>query len=454
MSSTDTKAGSAGDEKPERGGSEAVNPEGASSSAKSPETKSSDTKSSDTKSGGSKNTAANSQRMLVLQKNEERRLAAGHLWVYSNEVDKTKSPLKSFAAGEQVPVYSHRGKFMAMACVNSHSLICARVYSYRRSELIDVDLIKARIATALALREQCFDQPFYRLVHGEGDWIPGLIIDRYGDYLVVQTNTAGMDQVLQSVVEALVELLSPAGIFVRNTSSSRALEGLDSVAETVHGEVPEVAEIVENGIRYEIPLTGGQKTGWFYDHRDNRNTLRRFCGGKRVLDAYCYLGGWGMNALAAGASNVTAIDSSAAAIEGAGNNARLNGFDDRWQGIRGDVSEQLRHLRQTAEKYDVVILDPPAFIKRAKDKKAGIEKYRSVNSLATGLLNPGGMLVSGSCSYHLTEGELQRAMLHSSQNAGRTLQILARGHQAIDHPVHAAIAETEYLKALFTRLVK
>ena len=148
---------------------------------------------------------AGDQRMLVLKKNEERRLAAGHLWVYSNEVDKAKSPLKSFTAGEQVPVYSSRGKFIAMACVNSHSLICARVYSYRRSEMINVDLIKARLATALAHREQCYDQPYYRLVHSEGDWIPGLIIDRYGDYLVVQTNTAGMDAERQAVVDALVE---------------------------------------------------------------------------------------------------------------------------------------------------------------------------------------------------------------------------------------------------------
>jgi len=394
------------------------------------------------------------QRMLVLKKNEERRLAAGHLWVYRSEVDKSGSPLKSFAAGEQVPVYSSRGKFIAMACVNAHSLICARVYSYRRSETISVDLIKARLATALAHRTQCIEQPFYRLVHSEGDWLPGLIIDRYGDYLVVQTNTAGMDRQTQAVVDALVELLSPAGIYLRNTSASRELEGLTHVAETVHGNVPDSVELLENGIRYQVPLTGGQKTGWFYDHRDNRQTLQRFCRGKRVLDGYCYLGGWGMNALAAGATEVTGIDSSPAAIEGAETNAKLNGFDDRWNGLRGDAGEQLKHLRQTSEKYDVVVLDPPAFIKRAKDKKAGIEKYRSINSLAMSVLTPGGVLVSGSCSYHLTESELQRVMLHSSQNAGRTLQILARGHQSLDHPVHAAISETEYLKAVFARLIK
>lgn len=392
--------------------------------------------------------------MLVLKKNEERRLAAGHLWVYSNEVDKSRSPLKSFTAGEQVPVYSSRGKFIAMACVNSHSLICARVYSYRRSETISVDLIKARLATALAYRNQCIEQPYYRLVHSEGDWLPGLIIDRYGDYLVVQTNTAGMDREKQAVVDALVELLSPAGIYLRNTSASRELEGLEQAAETVHGDVPDSVELLENGIHYQIPLTSGQKTGWFFDHRDNRKTLQRFCRGKRVLDAYCYLGGWGMNALAAGATEVTGIDSSAAAIDGAETNAKLNGFDDRWNGLRGDTVEQLKRLRQTSEKYDVVVLDPPAFIKRAKDKKPGIEKYRSINSLAMSLLAPGGVLVSGSCSYHLTESELQRIMLYGSQNAGRTLQILARGHQALDHPVHAAITETEYLKAVFARLIK
>lgn len=441
MSSSDNKA------KPAGGPKDGAEP--ASTNANKTANKTASTAANKTAGAGTE-----AQRMLVLKKNEERRLAAGHLWVYSNEVDKSKSPLKSFSAGEQVPVYSNRGKFIAMACVNSHSLICARVYSYRRSELIDVDLIKSRLSTALELREQCFAQPYYRLVHGEGDWLPGLVIDRYGDYLVVQANTAGMDRAIQAVVSALVELLSPKGIYLRNTSASRELEGLDTGAETVHGDMPEAVEIQENGIRYQVPVTAGQKTGWFYDHRDNRQTLQRFCRGKRVLDAYCYLGGWGMNALAAGATQVTAIDSSADAIAGAETNAQLNGFHERWQGLRGDVSEQLRHLRQTSEKYDVIILDPPAFIKRAKDKKAGIEKYRSVNALAMALLNPGGVLVSGSCSYHLTETELQRVMLHSSQNAGRTLQILARGHQAIDHPVHAAIAETEYLKAIFARLIK
>jgi 23S rRNA (cytosine1962-C5)-methyltransferase len=393
------------------------------------------------------------QRMLVLKKNEERRLAAGHLWVYSNEVDKSKSPLKSFDTGEQVPVYSSRGKFIGMACVNSHSLICARLYSYRRSELLDADLIHGRLATALAHRERCYAEPYYRLVHGEGDWLPGLVVDRYGDYLVVQTNTAGMDAVREAVVEALVRLLSPAGVYLRNSSAARQLEGLDSSDEIAHGEVPETVEIQENGIRYQIPLTGGQKTGWFYDHRDNRQTLQRFCKGARVLDAYCYLGGWGLNALAAGAEHVTAIDSSAAALEGAQRNAELNGFGERWRGLQGDATEQLRHLRQTSEKYDVIILDPPAFIKRAKDKKAGLEMYRRINSLAMGMLQSGGLLVSGSCSYHLTEIELQRVMLHGSQGAGRTLQIVARGHQALDHPVHGAIAETEYLKALFGRLI-
>lgn len=394
-----------------------------------------------------------SQKMF-LKKSEERRLLAGHLWVYSNEVDSVKSPLGGFTPGEQVPVHSSRGKPVGMVCVNPHSLICGRVYSYRNGERLGLPLLLRRIASALELRRRLFEAPYYRLIHGEGDWLPGLVVDRYGDYLVMQTNTLGMEQVKEEIAEALVQLLKPKGIFLRNTSATRSLEGLEPNEELLFGDVPETTEITENGLQYEVPLKTGQKTGWFYDHRDNRKLLRDFCDGKRVLDAYCYLGGWGINALAGGATEVVAIDSSATALDGAKKNATLNGYEDRWQGLKGDASDQLRRLRDAGEKFDIVVLDPPAFIQRAKDKRKGVEKYNSINALAAGLLQADGMLVSGSCSHHLTESELQRAVLHGGRKSGFGVQVLARGHQGRDHPVHAAIPETEYLKAVFARLLR
>ena len=391
--------------------------------------------------------------VLMLKKNEERRLMAGHLWVYSNEVDTAKSPFNSFNAGDQVAVHSSRGNAVAMATVNPQSLICARVYSHRRGEKLATPLLTRRISSALALRESLYDVPFYRLVHGEGDWLPGLIIDRYGDILVMQTNTAGMEAIQSDIVEALVALLSPSGIYLRNSSATRSLEGLESEEKCLHGTIPESAQLIENGLKFDIPLKSGQKTGWFYDHRDNRQLLQKFCQGKRVLDAYCYLGGWGINALAGGASSVMAIDSSAAAIEGAEANAKLNGFADKWTGVKADVTDHLRVLKDAGEKFDIVVLDPPAFIQRGKDKRKGIEKYRSINALAVSLLAADGVLVSGSCSHHLTESELQRAVLQAGRQGNYGVQIMARGHQGADHPVHAAIPETEYLKALFARLL-
>ncbi|OED37177.1 hypothetical protein AB833_24785 [Chromatiales bacterium (ex Bugula neritina AB1)] len=390
---------------------------------------------------------------MYLKKNEERRLLAGHLWIYSNEVDTVKSPLKMCQAGEQVIVHTSRGKPIAMACVNPQSLICARVYSNLPGEMMSVELIERRIAAALALRETFYNEPYYRLIHGEGDWLPGVIVDRYGDYLVMQINTAGMQAVQDLLIEALVLQLKPAGIFLRNSGAFRALEGLPQEDCLAFGEVPDSTTIVENGVRYNIPLKTGQKTGWFYDHRDNRLALQGFSQGKRVLDAYSYLGGWGLNALKGGAEHVTAVDSSSAAVEGGECNAALNDFADKWTGIKGDVGAVLRNLRDGGEQFDVVVLDPPAFIQRAKDKRKGVEKYRSINALASGLLATGGVLVSCSCSHHLVDAELQRAVLHAGRNRGYGVQLIARGHQGRDHPVNAAIPETEYLKAVFARML-
>jgi 23S rRNA (cytosine1962-C5)-methyltransferase len=388
---------------------------------------------------------------LRLRKNEDRRLRAGHLWVFSNEVDVERTPLTAFEPGEQAEVQDSRGAPLGVGYVNPRSLIAVRLVSRDRDARLDHALLKRRIARALALREMLFDRPFYRLVYGESDGLPGLVVDRFGDVLVVQLTTAGMERAKDDVVQALRDALSPVGILLRNDSSGRALEGLDSYVETAFGTIPDTVPLEENGVRFEAPMAG-QKTGWFYDHRMNRARLMAYARGRRVLDVFSYVGGWGVQAAAAGADHVVCVDASAEALEHVARNAALNDAAERVATRRGDAFDVLRMMAAEGEKFDVVVLDPPAFIKRKKDQKAGEEAYRRVNQLALEVLRQDGILVSASCSYHLPREALQDAMLRAARNRGRSLQILEQGHQGPDHPIHPAIPETAYLKAFFGRV--
>ena len=388
---------------------------------------------------------------LRLRKNEDRRLRAGHLWVFSNEVDVERTPLTAFEPGEQAEVQDSRGAPLGVGYVNPRSLIAVRLVSRDRDARLDRALLKRRIARALALREMLFDRPFYRLVYGESDGLPGLVVDRFGDVLVVQLTTAGMERAKDDVVQALRDTLSPAGILLRNDSSGRGLEGLDSYVETAFGTVPDVVPLEENGVRFEAPMAG-QKTGWFYDHRMNRARLMAYARGRRVLDVFSYVGGWGVQAAAAGADHVVCVDASAEALDHVARNAALNDAAERVATRRGDAFDVLRMMAAEGEKFDVVVLDPPAFIKRKKDQKAGEEAYRRVNQLALEVLRQDGILVSASCSYHLPREALQDAMLRAARNRGRSLQIVEQGHQGPDHPIHPAIPETAYLKAFFGRV--
>lgn len=391
--------------------------------------------------------------ILHLKKNEERRLRNGHLWVYSNEVDTKRSPLNDFAPGQQVVVIANDGKPLGVAYVNPHSLICARLVSRTATQVLDQSLLVHRIKIALSLRERLFDKPFYRLIYGESDFLPGLVVDRFGDVLVVQLNTAGMEALREEVIAALDKVFKPRAILLRNDSSARAQEGLESYVEPGIGEVPEVVEIEENNTRFEVPLLSGQKTGWFYDHRLNRARVQNLAGGMRVLDVFSYIGGWGVAAAAAGASEVVCIDSSARALDMVERNAELNGVAAKVQGIEGDAFDALKALRADKERFDLVIVDPPAFIKRKKDAKKGVEAYRRLNQQAMQLLGKDGILVSASCSYHLQRDTLRDLLQQSSRHLDRNLQIIEQGHQGPDHPVHPAIVETDYIKCLIGRVV-
>ncbi len=389
---------------------------------------------------------------LRLKKNQERRLRAGHLWVYSNEVDTAATPLKAFAPGQQVQLLAHNAKSLGTAYVNPNSLICARLVSRDASYLLDRSLIVHRLNVALALRERLFEAPFYRLVYGEADQLPGLVIDRYGEVCVVQCTTAGMEAVKAEVLEALDKVLHPRGVLWRADSAVRQLEGLDSYRE-VHGELPVHIELVEHGVRFRVSLRAGQKTGWFYDQRMNRARLHSYVAGQRVLDVFSYVGAWGVQAAAAGAKEVVCVEASAAAVDRIHANAAANGVAAGVSTIQGDAFEVLSELRVAQQKFDVVVLDPPAFIKRKKDAKAGEQAYHRLNQQGMQLLARDGVLVSASCSQHLAESQLQTILLQSSRHLDRSLQVLERGHQAPDHPLHPAIPETAYLKAFFCRVL-
>ena len=390
---------------------------------------------------------------LHLKKNEGRRLRGGHLWIFSNEVDKQKSPLPRFETGQQVEVVDEKGKFIGYGYVNPHSLICARLVSRDRQHPISASLLVHRIKVALSLRQRLFRLPYYRLVYGESDGLPGLVVDRFGDVLVVQITTAGMEVIREAIVAALDKVLKPQAIILRNDSAIRQLEGLDSYVDTARGQAPEMLTIEENGARYRVPTFGGQKTGWFFDHRLNRGRACQYVEQKRVLDVFSYMGGWSIPAAMAGATEVVCLDQSMKALEQLGENAELNGVVDRVSGLHGDAFDVMKVLREEGEKFDLIILDPPAFIPRKKDVAKGIEAYRQINQLAMQLLNRDGILVSASCSYHLQREVLQGTVLKAARHLDRSLQLLEQGHQGPDHPVHPAIAETDYLKSFIFRVL-
>ena len=389
---------------------------------------------------------------LRLKKNEERRLRAGHLWVYSNEVDTGQTPLKGFQPGQQVQVQGHNGKPLGNAYINPGSLVCARLFSRDSQYVLDRSLLVHRLKVALSLRQRLFAEPFYRLVYGESDGLPGLVIDRYGDCYVLQCTTAGMDLVRDQIIEALEKVLKPRAIVLRFDTAMRKLEGLELYQEVI-GDLPQAVQVSENGLAFSVSLAEGQKTGWFYDQRMNRGRLADYVRGLRVLDVYSYVGAWGVQAAAAGAGEVICVDSSAAALEQVQHNAAANGLTEQVATLQGDAFEALAELRNAQERFDVVVLDPPAFIKRKKDSKAGEQAYHRLNQLGMRVLKKDGILVSASCSHHMGESAFQKMLLQSSRHLDRNLQILERGHQGPDHPVHPAIPETAYLKTLFCRVL-
>jgi len=385
---------------------------------------------------------------LFLLPRADRRVRLGHAWVFSNEVDIARSPLTAFSPGEITVVRDAFGKPVGTAYVNPGALICARILTSDAKAVIDREWWAARFRRAVELRERVYPSAHYRAVYGESDGCPGLVVDRYGDVLVAQLNTAGIVRMRSDIVDALQSALKPRGILLRSAGSVRQIEGIDEFDEAI-GEVPDAADVEEDNATFSAPLRKGQKTGYFFDQRDNRSRLARYVRGRSVLDMYSYIGSWGVRAARFGASEVTCSDSSELALEYAGENAKRNGVAIEMR--LGDALSVLSEYAAAGRRFDVVIVDPPALIKRRKDVPAGQAHYERLNRLALSVLAPGGILVSCSCSHHLEPVMLQRAILGAAKDAGRRAQILEKHAHAPDHPIHPAMPETEYLKAFFVR---
>lgn len=387
---------------------------------------------------------------LVLRRDEERRLQAGHLWIFSNEVDVDKSPLTAFEPGAHVEVHSSQGRFLGYAYVNPKTLISARLLSRDPDHPPGKSLLVHRLNVALALRRRFFDAPHYRMAFGEGDLLPGLVVDRYGDVLVAQLGTAGMEAMKAEVQEALVKVAAPRALLWKNDSPVRELEGLPRYIETAFGDVPATVEVPEGGVRFQLPLATGQKTGWYYDQTANRALFTRYCRDARVLDVFSYAGGFALQAKRAGAAAVTCVDSSQAALSAAAATADANGLEAEL--LEGDAFETLEALAGQRRRFDAVVVDPPAFIKRKKDHPKGLAAYRRINQLAMQLLERDGLLMACSCSYHLAPGELVDSVQRAARHLDRFAQLVAVGAQSADHPVHPAIDETRYLRAFLFRV--
>lgn len=378
-----------------------------------------------------------------------RRLRGGHPWVFSNELT-MDAAAKSLAPGSVVSVIDAGGEKLGIAHFNPHSLIALRLLSTDYGTVVDQEFVAIRLRRALGLRDLIFGRPYYRMVHAEADGLPGLIIDRYGDTVVLQANTAGMELLLPVILAAVDEVLAPATVVLKNDSAVRKLEGLDLYDRVEKGQLADPVELEENGARFLADLAGGQKTGWFFDQRDNRQAVAALAAGRSVADFYCYAGGFAIQAARAGASRVLAVDRSEASLALAERAAGLNGVTI--ETTRAEVFAEMERLATTGRRFDIVVADPPAFVKSRKDLAAGAKGYRKMTRLAAGLVEPGGFLLVASCSHHLDALAFADEVRHGISTAGRGGRILRSAGAAADHPVHPFLPESAYLKALLLQL--
>jgi 23S rRNA (cytosine1962-C5)-methyltransferase len=388
---------------------------------------------------------------VLLRAGEDRRVRAGHPWAFSNEI-LMDAETKAIPSGSLAILRAPSGEGLGLVTFNPHSLIAARLLTSNPEANVDALFFGRRIANAAALRDKLVGVPYYRLIHAEADGLPGVIVDRFGDALVVQLNSAGMDALAPVLLEALEAELSPTTIVLKNDSPVRELEGLKREVTVAKGNGGPI-ELIENGARFIADLSEGQKTGWFYDQRDNRRFMAGLAKDASVLDVYCYSGGFGVLAAKEGAKAVTCLDRSAAALDVARQAAKLNGVDKVVSFEKAEAFETLEKLGGThARKFDVVICDPPAFVKSRKDLKTGAQGYRKLVRLAAPLVARGGFFFVASCSHLVDPPMFADQVKRGLHDAERTGRILKSSGAALDHPVHPDLPETAYLKALTLQL--
>jgi 23S rRNA (cytosine1962-C5)-methyltransferase len=388
---------------------------------------------------------------LNLLAGQDRRLRAGHPWVFSNELQ-MDAAAKALPPGEIVCLFTADGRPLALAQFNPHSLIAARVVTRNKDAVVDAKFVERRIARALRLRERLYERPYYRLVHAEADGLPGLVVDRFGDVLVCQLNSAGMARLEEPLLDALQSVLAPRAVVLRNDSPVRELEGLALEVRLVRGELEGTIELVENDLTYLADPLGGQKTGWYYDQRDNRAFAARLARGGRVLDLYSYSGGFGVAAAAAGAKEVLAVDRSQDGLDLALASADRNGLSGMLTIERQDAFAALDALAADKRRFDLVIADPPAFVRSKRDLKPGLRGYRKLARSCGALVAEAGFLVIACCSHNVPADAFADEVHRGLRDAGRGARLLRHAGAGPDHPEHPALPESGYLKCLFCAL--
>ncbi len=388
---------------------------------------------------------------LFLKSGHDRRVRGGHPWIFSNEIGRLEG---APAPGDALEVFTHHGDFVGTAYYNPHSLIAARLLSRRRESIDTPEFFRERFEKAFAYRRSLYGElGALRLVHGEADGLPGLVVDRYNDVLSVQFLALGMERRREVILQALQELLRPTAVVARNDVAVRELEGLPQQIELLAGKVPDELVINEHGLRFRIDVTGGQKTGHFLDQKENHQALQGRVAGRRVLDMFCYSGSWSIHAARYGARKVTGVDVSAGAVTLARQNAALNFQENVCDFVQADAFDLLRDLHRDGERFGTVILDPPAFVKSRKKLQEAVRGYLTINRRGIELLEPGGYLFTCSCSYHMDRETFLNTLRKAAQQAGRELRLIEMRGQAYDHPVLLGCPETEYLKCAILQIV-
>ena len=388
---------------------------------------------------------------IRLAPGRHKRIRAGHPWAYSNEIAMTREA-KALPPGSIVRLLDSADGPLGAAMFNPRPLISARLLAPDPATAIDRDFLSDRLASALALRERLFDAPYYRLAWSEADGLPGLVLDRYGDTAAAQLNTAGMNRLAEDLTEALFATVGVRSIVFRNDTAARTLEGLPSETSRAGAPIEGPVEIVENGVRFVVDLTAGQKTGWFYDHRENRARVAALARDMDVLDAYSYVGGFGIQAAAAGARSALCLDRSEPALDLAAESAKRNGVAGACDFLRGDVFRTLEEFGREGRRFDIVVCDPPAFVKSKKDLASGLKGYRKLIRLAAGCVRPGGFLFAASCSQQVDAGQFAETLRGALRSLRRGGRVLHRGGAGPDHPIHPYLPESAYLKAVLLQL--